>query len=919
MSAITWIELSGVATHNLKHIDVRIPHQHLTVITGVSGSGKSSLALATLYAEGRRRFLQSLSSYSRQFLAAVRKPDLEAVRGIPPAIAFEQKNTVRHARSTVGTASEINDYLKLLFATIGAVHCPDCGREAVLDTPTAVVDRILALPEISEVYLVLNVPCRPETWPRLRQHYTQLGYSYIFSQGRRCPADELSHWSHSLWPVLLDRVHLKRTARARILASVEEAFAHSDGHLTVYDKSSGLLSASAGLQCPNCHRRFSPPEPQTFSFNSPLGACPRCQGYGRLIDIDMERAIHQQSALAFGAVIPFQQSSAQHWQTALLRYCQALHIPTHIPYGSLKPAHQRLIEDGDSRHEWAGIRGFFKQLESKRYRVHVRVFLARYRAYRPCPDCRGQRLRTEAQWVKVNGKSVGDLWELPLPALLQCLESLSLTPAQHARVHTVWQEICRRLRYLRDIGLGYLNLGRATRSLSGGESQRLRIASALGHGLTQSLYVLDEPTVGLHARDVEGMVRVLKQLVALGNTVVVVEHAPEVIGQADYIIELGPAAGENGGGIVAAGFVNPKNVVGGKKKFPGPRNFPTESLRRRFRPHAIPGWIKIRGARARNLKNIHVRIPLERLVCVSGVSGSGKTTLLKHVFWGTVQYQKGITDLERGECSGIEGLEQLDEVLWVDQSLGGSSGRSLPVTQTDAYTHIRALLARLPDAKAAHLRAGHFSFNVAGGRCAACEGRGETTYDMQFMDDIKLECDQCRGQRFSRQTLAIRYRGKHIHDLLNMTVSEAMTFFSDQAPITRCLQPLLDVGLGYLRLGQPSSTLSGGEAQRLKLAAVLAKKKSGRRTLILMDEPTTGLHHRDIQKLLGVFDQLLRDGHSLVVIEHHLDFLRCCDYLIDLGPEGAAQGGQIVAEGPMPRVLKQSQSLTVRYLIGIGR
>lgn len=920
MSAKTFIELKGVRTHNLKNLDLRIPHHALTVVTGISGSGKSSLAFATLYAEGQRRFLESISTYSRQYFKSALKPEVDAVRGIPPAIAFEQKNVVRNARSTVGTASEINDYLKLLYSTLGHLHCPRCQTAVVHPNASQSALQVSQCAGDTPLWLLLVFDgLDPQNHEQAAQKLIELGYRHGFKNGERVELKACLPDKEPLCAVL-DRLTPGHIRRSRVLEAFENGLTAGRHvlltlgptryHIEVWQGQTCLNKVFDAPSCPNCLQRFALPEPAWFSFNSALGACPACEGYGRIIDIDMEKAVNQNSALAFGAVAPFQHAAYADYLAALLALCHHHRISTHLPYRALAENQRKLIEDGSPADDWPGIRGFFKQLEKQRYKVHVRVFLARYRAYLPCPHCQGQRLNPLALQVKLAGRSIADLWQLPLPELKLFLNTLPLDPTDKAKAGTVWKEVCRRVDLLCQMGLTYLNLARPTRTLSGGEYQRLRIAHTLGNALTQSLYVLDEPTIGLHACDVERMVTLVKQLVTGGNTVVVVEHASQVIAAADHIIELGPGAGESGGHLVAEGRL---------------RDLPAHSRSRAalsgkslLRPAQFRSpckeFIEVRNARANNLKNLTFRIPLNRLVCLSGISGSGKTTLMKHVLYGQAQYLKGNTEVDRGPCDAILGLEQVDEVMLIDQSPVSPSPRSNPATLTGAYGILRALLAATPAAKERQLGPGHFSFNSGKGRCPACEGRGAIIYDMQFLDDLTLCCDTCQGKRFTSQTLAVRYRGKNVADMLHLTASEACQFFSDQPKILRALEPLVQVGLAYLRLGQATSTLSGGESQRLKLATVLGQSRSKARYLLLFDEPTTGLHHDDIATLFNVLHELLMRGHSLLVVEHHLDFLLQCDYLIDLGPAGGSKGGHIVDQGALSKILKTGKGITAQYL-----
>ena len=972
------IVVQGVRTHNLKGIDVTIPHRALTVVTGVSGSGKSSLAFDTLYAEGQMRYVESLSAYSRQFLEQMERPDVDLITGLPPAIALEQKNTVKNARSTVGTATEIADYLRLLFASVGETICPECGVRVVRHTVAGAVDEALALPAGSRLLIVAPVVRSDRPWESLRRELERMGFRRLWIAGRMVEVGEVAEADiPAEFEVVIDRLVLDRIvaeSRSRLAESLETAFKAGHGRATVVvlespaeapppDLSGALPAPGAGanappgeatgsapqppreavspsataappaapppaaarattlhprlafdirFNCTRCGREFPEPDPQLFSFNSAVGACPTCEGFGRVSGLDPGKIIPDpRRSIDNSAIVCWQTPAYKHLHRECRKACRAHGIRTDVPYMDLPEQARKFVWDGGDG--WVGVRGFFDWLETKRYKVHVRVMIARYRGYYTCPACKGQRLRPEAQNVFVGGKRLAELVLLPVKDLRKWFETLRLGSEDEKKAAVLLREIRNRLAYLDDVGLDYLTLDRQTRTLSGGESQRINLASALGSSLTNTLYVLDEPTVGLHTRDTQRLIGILRSLIGKGNTVVVVEHDPEVIEAAGHIIDLGPGAGENGGRVIFAG---PFAALARCEA-----SATAEQLRvhagRAMAPYArrAKGWITVKGACAHNLKNLNVRIPLGVLCGVTGVSGSGKTTLVHNVLYGQFKHQRGEAVEEVGACSAVEGLDTIDDVILVDQSPIGLSTRSNPVTYVKAYGTIRALMADTPKARIAGITPTEFSFNVIGGRCEVCKGVGTVTYDMYFMADVTVVCQECGGKRFKKKVLDVRWNSKNIDDILDMTVDQAMAHFREHEAITRHLQPLLDVGLGYLRLGQNTASLSGGEAQRLKLASHLAAPMKGKHWLFIFDEPTTGLHMADVQVLLRTFHRLVHAGHSLLVIEHNLDFISQADWIIDLGPEGGdAGGGQLVVAGPPEKVAACDRSYTGRFL-----
>jgi excinuclease ABC subunit A len=960
------IVVRGARVHNLKNIDFEVPHNTLTVVTGVSGSGKSSLAFDTIYAEGQRRYVESLSAYARQFLERIEKPDVDSIDGIAPAVAIRQKNTTRNPRSTVATATEIYDYLRLLFARIGRTYCVNCGREVKKDTVDEIADAVLALDPETRVQIVF--PLQPTVAalreaekkaarPRKSSKKTSAPDSGLTDQlkarlfdlrkagfNRLYQAGQVFEFStpESLLDIrfdqpvfmLVDRLTVSTESRTRIVDAVETAYRESGE--VIFDlpphnnQPARVLRFAERFECKNCNLRYEEPEPRLFSFNNPYGACPRCQGFGNTIDFDLERVIPDpMKSLGEGAIDPWNKPKYRPVFTDMKRFAKQSDIPLDVAWAELDAAQQELILDGDGK--FLGVRGFFQYLERKKYKLHIRVFLSRYRGYSTCPECRGTRLRLEARQVKIHGKNICEVCAMTVEDAAKFFASVQLSPEEADIADRLLQEIRERLRFLNDVGLEYLTLERLASTLSGGEAQRIQLATSLGSRLVGTLYVLDEPSIGLHSRDTHRLIKILHDLRDLGNTILVVEHDPDIMRTADRILDLGPGAGENGGKLVAAGTYeeilrNPASLTG---------RYLAEDLRIQI-PAArrLPGvqQIKIKDVRANNLKGIDICIPLRMLVAITGVSGSGKSTLLHQVLYqalGEAKKQQGLGPA-RGAATweSLEGDQFIDEVVLVDQSPIGRTPRSNPVTYIKAFDAIRDLFAGLPEAKKRGFTSGHFSFNIPGGRCETCQGDGTVTVEMQFLADVELICEECKGTRYKAQVLEVRYHGKNIHEVLNLTVKEALRFFAEVPKITEKVRVLEEVGLGYLRLGQSATTLSGGEAQRMKLAAHLqpAAREIGRpsaaqpdesrrrRRLYIFDEPTTGLHFDDVSKLLAAFRRLIDAGGSILVIEHNLEVIKTADWVIDLGPEGGARGGRIVGVGPPEAIARVPGSYTGQYL-----
>jgi excinuclease ABC subunit A len=909
------ILIQNARTHNLAGASCRIPQGSLTAITGVSGSGKSSLAFDTLYAEGQRRYVSSLSAYARQFLERLPRPDVDFISNLPPAIAIERRNRVTNARSTVGTATEILDYLRLLFAHAGETICPDCGTRVETGGVEAVAGRILERYAGDRIALgTPSVRLRGERTAALRERLVREGYSRLLDEeGRVVDVSEVGTRAlgalsrHGL--LLLDRLvpQGREEERGRVAEGVAAAFARG-AHCVVVDGEGRRRSFRDAFACDACGREFAEPVPALFSFNSPLGACPTCQGFGRVPGLDPERVLPDpRRTLAEGAVAPFATPSGRRAQRRLLAACEEARVPVDVPVECLPAAQRDWILRGDGK-SWHGVRGFFARLERKRYKVQARVLIARYRRFDPCGDCGGARLRAESLAVRVAGRDIAELSSLTLADLGRWLDALALPAHLSERVARLRADLRRRVATAVDAGLDYVTLERTMRTLSGGEAQRIQLATALSGALTASLYVLDEPSIGLHARDVARLVGILRRIRDRGNTVVVVEHAPEVIGAADHVIDIGPGAGRRGGRVVVEGDVESirrcEASATGRALASAPEPRPRE-------PRAARGWLRIVGAREHNLRNVTVRIPLGQLVVFSGVSGAGKTTLVRSVLVGQLR-----RDPDRGACERVEGAEDLADVVMVEPQPPARSPRSNPATVSKAFEGIRRRFAATREARARGLAPGWFSFNVRGGRCDVCEGAGEVVVDMQFLDDVRVPCDLCAGTRYRPEALEIRVSGRNIVDVLSLTVGDARRVFADDPKIAGRLEPLERVGLGYLELGQPLSTLSGGEIQRLRIAQALAEGAD--RALYVLDEPTTGLHPADIQVLLGCLDDLLDAGASVLVVEHNLDVIRCADFVVDLGPEGGPGGGHVVCAGPPETIARSPSSHTGAALRALG-
>jgi excinuclease ABC subunit A len=959
------IVVRGARVHNLKNIDFTIGHNSLTVVTGVSGSGKSSLAFDTIYAEGQRRYVESLSAYARQFLERIEKPDADHIDGIAPAVAIRQKNSTRNPRSTVATATEIYDYLRLLFARVGRTFCLKCGQEVKKDAVDEVADAILALEE--ETRLQVLFPVQPEsTRPieaekkagrrkkgsadvsrlpsdllktRLLDLRTR-GFNRLYQDGQifefSTPESLLDINFAAPVYVLTDRLVVAADARPRIVDAIETAYRESGEVIFESAPREGetpqRLRFSQRFECKQDRIRYEEPEPILFSFNNPYGACPRCQGFGNTIDFDLDLVIPDKSkTLNDGAVEPWTKPKYRPLFTELRRFAKQVKIPLDVPWSDLDAEHQKLVVDGEGK--FPGVRGFFNHLERKKYKLHVRVFLSRYRGYSVCTTCGGARLRPEAQQVKINGRNICQVCSMTVEQTSDFFQSLELRPQEAAIADKLLVEIRERLRFLNDVGLEYLTLDRLASTLSGGEAQRIQLATSLGSRLVGTLYVLDEPSIGLHSRDTHRLIKILHNLRDLGNTILVVEHDPDIMKSSDRILDLGPGAGENGGKVIATGTFaeirkNPASLTG---------RYLSEDLRIQLpgtRRKPGPQQLKIRGARAHNLKSIDLNIPLAMIVAITGVSGSGKSSLLHDVLYQALCNAKKQTNGTQPPTplwDEVEGADYLDDVVLVDQSPIGRTPRSNPVTYIKAFDGIRDLFASLPEAEKRGFSAGHFSFNIPGGRCETCQGDGTVTVEMQFLADVELVCEECKGTRYKPQVLDVRYRGKNIHEVLNMTVKESLKFFAEVPKITEKLRVLEEVGLGYLRLGQSATTLSGGEAQRMKLAAHLqpaareiGRPSSGgsnlqrkRRILYIFDEPTTGLHFDDVSKLLSAFRRLIDAGGSIVVIEHNLEVIKTADWVIDLGPEGGERGGYVVGAGTPEAIAKLPNSYTGKYLAAV--
>ena len=917
----SYIEIKGARANNLKNIDLKIPQGSLTVITGLSGSGKSSLAFDTLFAEGQRRYVESLSSYARQFLGRMAKPEVDYIHGLAPAVAIEQKVNTSNPRSTVGTQTEVYEYLKLLFARIGRTFSPVSGEEVRRHTVSDVVDYIVGGPEAGGRVMIL-APLEESKERPLRSQLEilrQEGYQRVMVKGTVVRMDDLEgvELDGEVY-LVVDRVDVHPGddgQAARVAESVQSAFFEGRGTCCVRSESGDVRSFSNRFEADGIV--FEKPNPNFFSFNNPYGACPRCQGYGHVIGIDENLVVPNKTKSVYeGAVVCWNGDKMQEVKREFVRHAAVIDFPIHKPYYELTQQEKDILWHGDG--VWEGIDGFFRWVESQAYKIQYRVMLSRYRGRTVCPECGGHRLRKDAEYVKVDGRSISELTSMPVEKLADWFDGLEdrLTDAERKTAERILSEIHHRLGYLKDVGLGYLTLDRMSNTLSGGESQRINLATSLGSSLVGSMYILDEPSIGLHSRDTERLIGVLKQLRDLGNTVLVVEHDEDMIRAADYLVDIGPGAGRLGGEVVFCGA--PSALKSARRSLTadyllGHKSIPVPKERRRWRDR-----ISIRGAYANNLKHTDVDIPLGVFTVVTGVSGSGKSTLIRGVLHDVLQRRmEGNSDYV-GACLSLEGdVRRISAVELVDQNPIGRSSRSNPATYMKVFDEVRHLYAQQPLAKARGYKSGFFSFNVEGGRCETCQGEGYVTVSMQFMSDVHLLCDECHGSRYKEEALEVLYKGKTISDVLDMTVDQACEFFdSDETRnVYQRLKPLQDVGLGYLKLGQSSSSLSGGEAQRIKLASYLVHGEAVEQpVLFIFDEPSTGLHFHDIQKLLAAFDRLVERGHSIVVIEHHHDIIKCADWVIDMGPEGGDEGGRVVFAGTPEELLKCKESYTAKYL-----
>lgn len=909
------IVVKGARQHNLKNIDLEIPRNKLVVFTGVSGSGKSSLVFDTIYAEGQRRYVESLSSYARQFLERMDKPDVDFIYGISPAVAIEQKTGSKNPRSTVGTGTEIYDYLRLLYARIGKTICVVCGNVVKKDTTTTITDWIEGQNEEEKYYL--GFPIHSHEGRSIKDELELLkkkGFFRIFNKGALIDLNEkytLPKTKQEL-TVIIDRFKIKKgKVRETLADSIESAFREGEGRISIINADKGeIKNFNKFYEC--CNVRYEEPEPRFFSFNNPFGACPICQGFGKTMGYEMDLIVPNPNLnLMEGAIAPWRTAKYSKYLRDLIKSGQGK-IPFDVPFNKLSKEHLALIKEGFPG--FAGIDGYFKHLEAKTYKMHIRILLSKYRGYTKCTTCKGSRLRREALQVKVGDKGINEIVEMSIERAYAFFKQMKFTEQEKAIGQRIYDEIVKRLTFLNEVGLGYLTLDRLSSTLSGGETQRINLATSLGSALIGTLYVLDEPSIGLHPRDNSRLISILKSLRDIGNTVLVVEHDAEMMREADLIYDLGPRAGVNGGEITAHGtykeIIANKNSLTGKY-LSGKLEIPVPKVRNVELTHSI----KITGARENNLKNVNVDIPLNKFVVVTGVSGSGKSTLIHDILYGGIIKQMGGNPHKLGKHDSIEGLRYIDEVEIVDQSPIGKSPRSNPISYVKGFEEIRELFASTPQARARGYKPGYFSFNVPGGRCETCGGEGYVKIEMQFLADLYLQCEDCKGTRYKKEVRDITYKGKNIVDVLNMMVDEAKEYFTGHTKIFNYLQTLSDVGLGYIKLGQPSNTLSGGEAQRTKLALHLTAQTKKSKTLFIFDEPTTGLHFDDISKLLNCFNMLIKNNHSVVIIEHNLDIIKCADYIIDLGPEAGENGGEVVACGTPEEVMHNSKSYTGRYLL----
>lgn len=900
------IKIEGARENNLKNIDVSIPWHKFTVITGLSGSGKSSLALDTLYAEGLRRYIECLSTYARQFLERVDRPDMDDISGLPPAVAIESRNSVRTSRSTVGTTTEIYDFLRLLFSKVGKTFCPNCDIEVRKRSPEDIASELIK--EYQDKRVVLTFPL--DDLNPTPKGLLSKGFTRIWLSGEISQIEELETLPDGA-QVVIDRVSIKQSSFSRLVDSLEVGFSDSK-YVNVHIVDDKSLRYSKDLECTTCHTKFSEPEPLLFSFNSPRGACLECNGFGNILKFDPELVIpNPDKTLAQGAIEPFTKPSHQPRMRKLLENATDYGVDINKPFAKLSKKETGLIYEGMGSYK--GINGFFKYLERKNYKMHVRVFLSKYRSAFDCEVCGGSRLKKEALWVRINNKNIAELSDLSIDKLQNFFDKLELSEYENQIADEILKQINSRIDFLLKVGLEYLTLSRLAKTLSGGEAQRVNLACQLGSTLTETLYIMDEPSIGLHQRDLTRLIELIKELRDRDNTIVIVEHDFDMIGSADHIIELGPLAGEGGGDIVYQGsvkkFIKNGNDSLTKKYLLQKEGIPIPTKRRKGSGKSL----KVLGATEHNLKNISVSFPLKTFICVTGVSGSGKSSLVHDVLYSAMA-RKFHSDIERvGQFDEIKGIDNISDVIMLDQNPIGKTLRSNPVTYIKVYDQIRKLLAETWQARSKGLTPSHFSFNVAGGRCEICEGEGRQKVEMHFLADVYVICEECNGLRFKKEVLDVKYKNKNIIDILALTVDQAINFFYEVPALGRKLKILQDVGLGYIRLGQPAPTLSGGEAQRIKIARELGKR-GGNDILYILDEPTVGLHAEDVKKLLDVINKLVLTGHTVLVVEHNMDVIKSADHLLDLGPEGGDKGGHIVVQGTPEEVAVCKKSHTGKFL-----
>lgn len=933
-----YIKIRGASEHNLKHVDVDIPRDELVVMTGLSGSGKSSLAFDTIYAEGQRRYMQSLSSYARQFLGQMEKPAVDLIEGLSPAISIDQKSTNRNPRSTVGTVTEIYDYMRLLYARVGTPHCPKCGREIKRQTVDEIVDQLLLMPEGTRIQLLAPiVRGKKGMHEKVLDSARRSGYVRVRVDGNMYELSEdisLDKNIRHTIEIVVDRLVIREGIEARLTESIEQVMGLTGGQMTVDVIGGEPVNFSTSFACPDCGVSIDEIEPRSFSFNNPFGACPECSGIGYKMEFDLSLMIpDERLSLNEGAItVPGWMNSKDEGSfthAMLVALSAAYHFSLDTPFQDYPPEIRSIILDGTKgekvtvHYESQFGKGNVHQVAfegllanvNRRYREcfseRMRADYEQYMRITPCALCHGARLKASSLAVTIADLNIYQATELSIEHFYHWIEEIRLTPMQHQIADEVVKEIRSRIKFMLDVGLDYLTLSRAAGTLSGGEAQRIRLATQIGSGLVGVAYILDEPSIGLHQRDNDRLIATLKHLRDLGNTVIVVEHDEDTMRAADYIVDIGPGAGSEGGEVVATGTAeeimqNPRSITGqylsGKLKIEVPKT--------RRKPN---GWITVKGASEHNLKNIDVRFPLGVFTCVTGVSGSGKSSLVNEILYKTLAKKLNRARTIPGSYKSIEGVEQLDKIIAIDQSPIGRTPRSNPATYTGVFDMIRDLFAGTPDAKARGYSKGRFSFNVRGGRCEACQGDGIVKIEMNFLPDVYVPCEVCNGKRFNRETLEVKYKGKNIYDILEMTVEEALDFFKNVPSITRKIQTLYDVGLGYVKLGQPSTELSGGEAQRIKLATELSRRPTGK-TIYVLDEPTTGLHFADVHKLVVMLDRLAENGNTVIVIEHNLDVIKCADYIIDIGPEGGDRGGTVIAEGTPEQVAKVKESYTGHYI-----